>query len=53
MQTEKPLSKEEIISEYLSEIIEKVGRKRGFYGTKRLPNEEQAEEVDGAGGDTS
>ena len=52
MQTEKPLSKEEIIREYLSEIIEKVGRKRGFFGTKQLPNGEQAEEAEDAEGYT-
>ena len=40
MQTEKPLSKEEIIREYLGEVIRKVGEKRGFYGTKQLPNED-------------
>ena len=52
MQTEKPLSKDEIIREYLIEIIEKAGRKRGFYGPKRLPNGEQAGEADEIGGDT-
>ena len=31
MQTEKPLSKDEIIREYLSEVIERVGKKRGFF----------------------
>lgn len=40
MQKENPQSKEEIIREYLGEVIRKVGEKRGFYGTKQLPNED-------------
>ena len=40
MQTEKPLSKEEIITEYLIEIVGKMGEKLGFYGPKQLPNGE-------------
>ena len=51
MQTEKPLSKEDIINEFLTEMIERVGVARGFYGPKQLPDGEQAEEADEIGGD--
>ena len=53
MQTEKPLSKDEIIREFLTEMIEKAGVAQGFYGPKHLPNGEQAEEADEIGGDAS
>jgi len=45
MQTENPLSKEEIIHEFLTEIIEKVGVRLGFYDAKQLPNGEQEEKL--------
>ena len=51
MQTETPLSKEEIIREYLIEIINEAGEKLGFYEPNRLPTGEQEEEADDAGGD--
>ena len=49
MQTENPPSEEEILNEFLDEMIERVGVKRGFYGPKQLLNGEQAEEAEDAG----
>ena len=38
MKKEKPLSKEEIISEFLGEIIREAGVELGFYEPKSLPS---------------
>ena len=46
-------SKEKIIQEFLTEIIEKVGVEKGFYGTKQLPDGEQTGDIDAAGEDAS
>ena len=51
MQTENVPTKEEIFNEFLNERIEIVGVKRGFFDAKRLPDGEEAKEVDDLGGD--
>jgi hypothetical protein len=45
MQTENPPTKEEILNEFLTEIIDNVARKQGFYGTEQLLNGEQEEKL--------
>ena len=48
MKKEKPLSKDEIIFEFLSEIAQQVGEKQGYFGPKQLPSGEEAHDLDQA-----
>ncbi len=45
MKSEKPFSREEIIREFISEVIEEVTVELGVNGTKRQPKEPMAQEV--------